>query len=131
MGLPEIVNLTSLKQLTIGPAATHPKVLSFLAISCSWLIIFRPQFPDKFDQAMFNTLCGQVGRLEALTLIGLPGISDADLARLLEAANPNILQTLSLRDLKVGTLTVEALCSFIPGIQNLEITDSADLAVSE
>ena len=79
---------------------------------------------------MFDALFGQVGRLETLTLIGLPGISDEDLARLLEAANPDVLHTLSLRNLKVGTLTVEALCSFIPGIQNLEITDSADLAVS-
>lgn len=78
---------------------------------------------------MWSALTGQIGRLESLTLIGLPGVTDEDLAQLLEAANPDILHTLCLRSLKVGTLTMEALCSYIPGIQNLEISDSEVLAV--
>eukprot|EP01035_Chromulina_nebulosa_P020505 gene20505-26599_t len=110
VGLPEIVNLTSLKQLTVGPAATHPK------------------FPDRCEKLMLSALVGQVGRLESLTLIGLPGVTDEDLAQLLEAANPEILHTLCLRRLRVGTLAIEALCSYTPGIQHLEISDSEVLA---
>jgi hypothetical protein len=78
---------------------------------------------------MLSALVGQVGRLESLTLIGLPGVTDEDLAQLLEAAHPEILHTLCLRSLRVGTLAIEALCSYTPGIQHLEISDSEVLAV--
>jgi hypothetical protein len=44
VGLPEIVNLTSLKQLTIGPAATHPKVLSFYQFLVAGLSFFVHSF---------------------------------------------------------------------------------------
>ena len=76
---------------------------------------------------MVDLLLGQVGRLHSMALIGLPDLTDDSIARILEASS-TCLHTLRLVNLPAGTSTMEALCSWIPDIRNLEITDSPILA---
>jgi hypothetical protein len=92
--LSEVKKMSSIRHLRLGPITNKKHKLGS---------------SDLFLQGILH----QAPHLLTLHLDGVAGFTDAHIAAMLEEAEK--LEALTLRNLDFGTLTTEALCSYLPG----------------